>query len=359
MLNIYQIYYKEEQISKLEKPFKPFFNSSETGKKWFEYFVFLNQFENRKDWSNRLTGFLSWKFGMKTAIKGEDFIHFINSNPGKDVYLVNPFYIESLMYKSQWEGAEYHHPGIMELTEYIFDKIGYDKKVLYKVQDLNEQLYANYWVGTEKFWIKYINYTKPIYEFIENNQDKWFQEKLMNRADNEIDAPYIPFIMERLFSLVLLNDTSIQFASYKYSEKTNQSKYKMVYDFFPILEEIKKSEVKNELTVEEKNFRTDFRNTNEFFDKEMKQVFKSRDEGKIFKVIKIFFGLKSIENFYKLYISAKELKPKLNFEIKFYLEFLLFWRIKLFIKFISPERIIVLVKIFIKKKLLSYFFRNK
>lgn len=241
-MKIFQIHYKDEQKSKLEKSFIPYFNYSETGKKWFEYFVFLDEYKNKKNWDNELVGFLSWKFGMKTGINGDEFINFINSNPGHDVYFINPFYIESLMYKSQWEGAEYHHPGILELTEYIFDKLGYDKKVLYEVQDLDKQLYANYWVGNEKFWNKYINYTKPIYEFIETNKEKWFQDKIMNRADNEIDAPYIPFIMERLFSLILLSDSNIKSASFKYQDLTNKNKYKLVYDFFPILEEIKKSE---------------------------------------------------------------------------------------------------------------------
>ncbi len=352
-MKIFQIHYKEEQKSKLENSFIPYFNSSETGKKWFEYFVFLDEFKNKKNWDEKLVGFFSWKFGLKTGINGDEFMKFIQTNPGNDVYFINPFYIESLMYKSQWEGAMYHHPGIMELTEYIFEKIGYDKKVLHQVQDLDVQLYANYWIGNEKFWNKYINYTKPIYEFIETNQEKWFQDKIMNRADNEIDAPYIPFIMERLFSLILLTDTSIKSTSFRYKEETNKNKYKLVYDFFPILEEIKKSEVNGKLTDEEKKFRTKFRDINESFDKEMKLVFQARDEGKILKAIQLFLKLNSLKEFQNLYLSSQKLQPKLNFIYQKKLGSLNYWRYKLFTKFISLERIYILFKIAIKKLFFS------
>jgi hypothetical protein len=343
-VSINQIYYLEEQRPKLEFAFTPFLNSSNTGKKWFEYFVFLDQYQNRKDWANQLTGFISWKYGMKTGISGDKFARFIEDNPGKDVYFINPFYIESLMYKSQWEGAAYHHPGIIELTEFIFTEIGYDKELIHRVQDLNVQLYANYWVGSEMFWEKYIAFTKPIYEFIENCKDTEFQKKIMNRADNEIEAPYIPFIMERLFTLILLADRSISFASYPYSEEENKNKYKMVYDFFPILEKIKESEGRNKINEEEKKFRTRFRDINEKFDQEMKAIFSARDNGNIFKVIYLFITLKSMKDFSDLYTRSKLLKPKLNFLNSWKLQFTIIWRLKLFGQYVSVERFLHLLK---------------
>ncbi len=343
-ISINQIYYLDEQKDRLENSFSPFLNESKTGKKWFEYFVFLDQFQNRRNWENQLTGFISWKYGVKTAVSGDKFIQFIEENPGKDVYFINPFYIESLMYKSQWEGAEYHHPGIIELTEFIFTKIGYDIELIHRVQDLNLQLYANYWVGSEKFWEKYISFTKPIYDFIENCKDIEFQEKIMNRADNEIEAPYIPFIMERLFTLILLSDKSIHFASYEYSEEENQNKYQMVYDFFPILEKIKDSESKNAITEQEISFRMKFRDINECFDREMRSVFIERDKGNFFKVLYLFATVKSLKDFSALYSQSKLLKPKLKFSLSWMLTFSISWRIKLFSQYFSIKRFLYLLK---------------
>ena len=46
-------------------------------------------------------------------------------------------------------------------------------------------------------------FCEPIYHHIETGLDPADRRLIWSRADREIDAPYVPFIMERLFSTLL------------------------------------------------------------------------------------------------------------------------------------------------------------
>ncbi len=307
-IKIHQIYYKNEQKKNLEASFHPYYNDSNVGKKWFEYGVFKKEFEKRSIPLNGFIGYMSWKFYTKTDVHGKKFIEFIEKNPGFDVYFINPFLMESLMFQSQWENGEFHHRGITEITNNVFKSIGYDSHILEKPQKSDIQLYSNYWVGNESFWLKYMSYTLPVYRYVENLTDTELLKLILTNADKKIQATYIPFIMERLFTLLLMSDSSIRYMPYRYSNSELKKKYKVFFPFISILESIKEEEISTGLKKEDFRFREKFR---KIYDElslilfEMKMVLK---KGRIIRFLKLLFLYnKEVSGLVDLYKEASTL----------------------------------------------------
>ena len=64
-------------------------------------------------------------------------------------------------------------------------------------------LFCNYWAGTRRFWDEYMAFCEPVYRQIMEGLDPADRALIWSRADREIDASYVPFIMERLVSTFL------------------------------------------------------------------------------------------------------------------------------------------------------------
>lgn len=214
--HIYQIYYCEEQKIHLENEFISYDNSHSLTPELCEYGVFRENYIKNTHKNALLTGFLSWKFKAKTNVTGNKFIDFIESNPGYDVYYINPFPYEE-KFLSVWEQADTHHPDIVSLTQNIFDAIGYNID-LRKIDNLSlTSAYCNYWVGTQKFWDTYMGFSEPIYDYIMNQAPSQIRNKIFERADKIIEASYFPFIFERIFSTLLYTNKNIKACRYEYS----------------------------------------------------------------------------------------------------------------------------------------------
>ncbi len=207
-LKIFQIYYNEKSSQNLDSTFIPYDNSNGYAK-WFEYGVFRENFLNNNYKSSEYTGFLSWKFKDKTRIDSQRFISFIEQNEGNDVYFLNPFQSLTNRFRNVWESGEYFHPGLKEIANYIFRRLNYNIDIDKIVNTHSDTLYCNYWVANEKFWTLFMNFTDPIYSYIEFSKDPYINEKVLRRADASIDASFIPFLMERMFSTILFYNHGI------------------------------------------------------------------------------------------------------------------------------------------------------
>lgn len=200
-MNIYQIYYDDSQLSSLEPEFIPFDNRRKEYPFNYEYAVFF-ELHKKNNWlESKYCGALSWKFRSKTGNSGKDFIEAINSSPGYDVYLINPF-PELIIYKSVWDQGDEFHPHIRELTKLLLLEVGHDPSMLETETAPQYLCYCNYWVGNKKFWDAYIEYLNPIWRYILEH-DNSLTRALKVNADPLIQAPYLPFVFERLFSTFL------------------------------------------------------------------------------------------------------------------------------------------------------------
>lgn len=223
-IRIRQIYFSDEQIPMLCKKFEPYNNSLfPENSHWYEYGVIRNSYEEKFHLSADFTGIFSWRFEQKTGILGKDFIKFIRDNPKYDVYFINPFPAEELTYPNIWLQGEKSHPGLIEIGNQIFRKLGKDIQ-LEKINLGPENIaYSNYWVGNASFWRKYMNFTLPIAKLIETDTE--IRSKILSKAKYHYDAPYLPFFMERLFSTFLVLNANIQSKKFYYSNEKLNHKY--------------------------------------------------------------------------------------------------------------------------------------
>lgn len=200
-MNIYQIYYDDSQLVNLEPEFIPFNNEGKAYPFNYEYAVFFELFQ-KNDWQKSdHCGALSWKFRSKTGLSGKELIQRINEAPEYDVYVINPF-PELLVYSSVWEQGDDFHPQLRNLSKLLLQEVGYDPAMLDLPTAPRNLCYCNYWVANKNFWDAYIAFLTPIWKYILEN-DNSLVRALRQNADPLIQAPYLPFIFERLFSTFL------------------------------------------------------------------------------------------------------------------------------------------------------------
>jgi len=211
-----------------------------------EIAIFFDIFDSARYRSADYVGVVSKKFNKKTKIKGKEFIEFINTNPGYDVYFINPFPQNIYFSFNVWEHGEICHPGICEATQYLFDQA----KVPIKIDQLERHnhdnlLYCNYWVGSAKFWENYIHFLRKLYSCIENEMPA---EKKKIFFDNTVHdggyAPFFPFIFERLFSTYLTLYPETKYLGYEHSDSQiekaclNDAERKIYQSFGKLIDEM-------------------------------------------------------------------------------------------------------------------------
>ncbi|RME91641.1 MAG: hypothetical protein D6767_04810 [Candidatus Hydrogenedentota bacterium] len=238
MITIYQIYYQENQKKYLEKDFIPY-NNEYGNAKWFEYGVFEKEYRENPIAKEELRGYVSWKFRQKTKISGQEFLDFIKRNPGYDVYFINPYEFDALAFPNVWYQGEFYHPGILSFSQKLLDHAGYSLDLhLLQTKPL-EAAFCNYWIGNQKFWDLYMDFTIPLFEYIENKLTTEEKDFLFSKADTKIKANYIPFIMERMFS-TLLATKSDTILYKKFSPSLQQVLTKPRHFFYSALYKIRK-----------------------------------------------------------------------------------------------------------------------
>ncbi len=214
-VKINQIYFDQAQLPCLDPVFEPYDNCSNPHPELREFYVFNTAFKQADYQQHNISGFFSWKFQQKTGVSGNKFVSFVTSNPGYDVYFINPM-VHDLQYKNVWTQAEKYHPGIIALTEKILAVVGYDVKLSELKMGFKTTLYCNFWAGAGKFWQQYLPFLQQCYDTINTKLSDSDRELLFTRADKNIDASYFPFIFERLFSTFLCLHPEIKACPYKY-----------------------------------------------------------------------------------------------------------------------------------------------
>jgi hypothetical protein len=213
---IYQIYFDPKQLAGLDPDFIPYDNSRDPTPEMREFAVFRKEFLAGTTQSG-LTGYLSWKFGRKTGLKGRKFLDFVERNPGFDVYFVNPFPMQ-ISAGNVWEQGERWHPGIVDLANSIFDRLGYGLNVRDLPATLRTSAFCNYWVGSPTFWDKYMSFCLPIFDFIMNEMPESQRALVFSKAESSYGAPYFAYLFERLFTTFLTANRETKSLPYEFSE---------------------------------------------------------------------------------------------------------------------------------------------
>jgi hypothetical protein len=205
MIAIYEpIYLPDQSLS--EPSFRPLKLENNNRSEWREFNILVDMYRRGMHRGQSFTGLMSPKFRLKTKVTGSQFIDFVQDNVSADVCFINPFAHHAYISFNVWTQGEVFHPGLAQRAQQLLDASGLD----WKITDVPRHgpatlCYCNFWVGTEHFWDDYVGgILVPIAEFLENNPDHPVSLSVHTATRHHLGpAPFLPFIVERLFSSFL------------------------------------------------------------------------------------------------------------------------------------------------------------
>jgi hypothetical protein len=204
MIAIYEPLYLPGQ-SLTEPAFRPLRLESNAYADWREFRILVDMYKRGLHREQRYTGLFSPKFGLKTQVSGKDFIEFVHANADADVCFINPFAHLAYVAFNVWMNGEITHPDIVSRAQALFDVTGIGMRIAdVPRHGPNLLCYCNFWVGTEQFWDDYVGGTLvPIAEFLDKHPNHPACLGVLEPTTHSDPAPFLPFIVERLFSSFL------------------------------------------------------------------------------------------------------------------------------------------------------------
>jgi hypothetical protein len=203
---VFQIWYRHDQRSRLDPAFEPYDNSAESSA-LLEFRVFVELSQRADLQQIPLWGALSWKFGQKTGLSGQDFLGRIAHQPGYDAYYCNPHTDMEALYHNMWLQGETAHPNFLALCREVFDVAGLPASLLVEIQPAEEFASCNYIVATPAFWKRYVGFVSRVLLAADRKLSPTARDILYSpNADPGSahgNASYIPFLVERLFAVFL------------------------------------------------------------------------------------------------------------------------------------------------------------
>lgn len=218
-IKIFEPIYKENQVLS-ESDFFPLVRKNNIRPEWREFQILIDIYRQKKYLESDFVGVFSPKFNLKCKIKASQFIDFISANPNKDVYFINPFPQIPYWSFNVWMQGECAHPGLCSIAQKLFDICNINLRIDNVPRHGPDiLLYSNFWVGSPKFWEIYVGgWLSPIAEFLENNPNHPVARAVMEQTTHTDPAPFLPFIIERLFSTFLSFNKELDFISYEIEE---------------------------------------------------------------------------------------------------------------------------------------------
>ena len=218
-LKIFQIYYRDAQIPHLDPLLTPYDNRG-VANPLLEFAVFQTILQQKLAGKARLWGALSWKFSDKTGLSADELFRYLADNPGYDAYYCNPFPEFEGIYHNLWQQGETAHPGFLELAQEIFVAADLPREGLNALYPARYFAAANYIIATPQFWRAYIKFVEKILQRIEKNAAPHTLLRLYSSTADakgrHAGATYLPFIVERLFGLFLMDPVGAAFNTHKY-----------------------------------------------------------------------------------------------------------------------------------------------
>ena len=196
----YQSYYLEDQIKFLDSSFIPY-NNLENSQPQLRELPMWRKLYNKHMSTDAYWGLLSWRWSQKTTVPPVQFKQWILSNPGYDVYHLDPFAHLSNQFPNLWVQGDMWHPGMMNFAQKLFAKLGINTPISEYKYYPDEFGTCNYFVGNDKFWSSYMKFINTCLDYCES--DSSMSSYLYNEGGqyNGLFVPNFSFVIERLFSM--------------------------------------------------------------------------------------------------------------------------------------------------------------
>lgn len=212
-LQIYQAYYKQEQVPHLDPAFITYDNTINAQPHLREYPMWQKLHDKHKD-SDVYWGLMSWLWFEKTKISSEIFKNWILENPGYDVYHIDPFPDLPHQYKNIWIQGNVWCPGMLDFCNSLFPKLGIETRVEDFDNSPIDFATCNYFVGNSKFWTNYLDFLDKCLKICAD--DPALNEYIYVKGGmyNGHFVPNFPFVVERFFSLHNILNRQIKVKKY-------------------------------------------------------------------------------------------------------------------------------------------------
>ena len=211
-LHIHQILNHYTSPGALDPGFAVLDNSANLRPDWYEYWPIRNFLISQPLEEAAFYGFLSPKFMHKTNLSAARAREFIlaapQGAPAADVVLFSPSIHNSAWFLNVFEHGEAEHPGLLDVAERLFARIG-QPPIAGSVSDSRNTVYSNYFVAKPRFWRAWLAITERMFEIAESPGDE------LGRAlstptpyRGRLEVHMKIFVMERIATWILMTDPS-------------------------------------------------------------------------------------------------------------------------------------------------------
>lgn len=236
-MKIYQIYYKPEHMEHLDSGFIPYDNTENLNPHLAEWPNYYKIWKDYKDGSDEYCGMVSWKFKEKSGLSSKQVYDFIEQNPGHDVYIFNSALEHEACFRNVWEQGNFFHSGILNTVTEFFNQSGVtiSHPLNSVIMTRENTVFAQYVVGNKKFWNTFFNVTNKLFSIPEHTE---LYKQIFVQKANYNDMPIFPFIIERMYSTVILG-LDFNCKAFIYNEDNCPDRYVSRYKFLQELSDLK------------------------------------------------------------------------------------------------------------------------
>ncbi len=247
-MKIFQIYYDDKTEKELDNSFIPFDNSNSNESDWFEYSAIREIFRTNEFDQDELVGIFSPKFFQKTGLRGTDVIK-VAENSNADVISFSPHFPQIALFINPFIQGDYHHNGLLDTTEKVFDTIGLKIDLKALVTDQTRTVYSNYFTAKYSFWVEYLIYSEEIFQLAASSSEIAIELNSTVLYKGKRKVALKVFIIERLISAMLQHLDLNAEAGSSYEKTLSFQSNKNIYRELLILDSLKTSFLKTKKAV--------------------------------------------------------------------------------------------------------------
>ncbi|APA85629.1 hypothetical protein BJG93_09680 [Paraburkholderia sprentiae WSM5005] len=199
--------------------FLPLVRADNARPEWREFKILTDMYRTGEHLRHDFTGLFSPKFTLKSKIPGAAFVEFAQRHGESDICFINPFPQLAYWSYNVWMQGELAHPGLVRAAQALLDASGVDIAIRDTPRHGPGSLaYCNFWVGSQRFWQEYVGGTLlPIADFLEANPSHDAALGVMTDTLHTDPAPFLPFIIERLFSTYISLHPELPCSAYAFN----------------------------------------------------------------------------------------------------------------------------------------------
>ncbi|SDQ32733.1 hypothetical protein SAMN05443245_0931 [Paraburkholderia fungorum] len=217
---IYEPIYAADQTLTCTE-FLPWVMADNSRPQWREFKILVDMYRNGDHLQHNFTGLFSPKFTLKAKMSGARFLEFVQRHSNADVCFINPFPQLAYWSYNVWMQGEHAHPGLKKAAQALLDASGVDLSIQHAARNGPQSLlYCNFWVGSRRFWQDYVGgVLLPIADFLDANPAHAAAVAVMTDTTHTDPAPFLPFIIERLFSTYISQRADLACAAYPFDDQ--------------------------------------------------------------------------------------------------------------------------------------------